>query len=192
MLFWTAYLSFLTGERRASVERQWLHRARREIACVGEVIKLRLVTSAKPISEILILAPWRTQRITGSAFRISFHPDWQIDNRFFNRPIMVHSQILVHRWGPRSRTLALFRRRTYPEFIFVSGAGEKWNSFPFTYNFKVTPLQAFFAACVENKRNRLTVKAHQFHPLCVGVLWTCQSGKVISFSCRLENKNKIK
>ena len=56
----------------------------------------------------------------------------------------------------------------------------------------MTPLQAFFAAWVENKRNQLTVKAHRFHPFCVGVLWTCQSGKVISFSCRLENKNKIK
>ena len=43
-------------------------------------------------------------------------------------------------------------------------------TFPFTYDFKVTPLQAFFAARVEHKRNQLTVKAHQFHPLCVGVL----------------------
>ena len=37
-------------------------------------------------------------------FRISLYPDWQIDNGFVKRPIMVHTQILVHRWGPRTRT----------------------------------------------------------------------------------------
>ena len=30
------------------------------------------------------------QRITGRAFRISSHLDWQIDNGFFNKPIMTH------------------------------------------------------------------------------------------------------
>ena len=29
------------------------------------------------------------QRITGRAFRISSHLDWQIDNGFFNKPIMT-------------------------------------------------------------------------------------------------------
>ena len=38
----------------------------------------------------------------GSAFRISFHFDWQIDNGIFNGPIMARSQILVRRWGPRT------------------------------------------------------------------------------------------
>ena len=32
-------------------------------------------------------------------------PDWQID-----RPIMASTQILVHRWGPRTRISALFCR----------------------------------------------------------------------------------
>ena len=33
------------------------------------------------------------------AFRISFHPDWQIDNGFFNRPIMARTQIPIHWCG---------------------------------------------------------------------------------------------
>ena len=36
-------------------------------------------------------------------FRISLYPEWQIDNGFFKRPIIVHTQILVHRWGPTTR-----------------------------------------------------------------------------------------
>ena len=32
-----------------------------------------------------VLGPQRTQRITASAFQISFHPDWQIHNSFFQR-----------------------------------------------------------------------------------------------------------
>ena len=35
---------------------------------------------------------------------------------------MARNQILVHRWGPRSRISAMFRRRTQPEFSFVCGA----------------------------------------------------------------------
>ena len=54
-------------------------------------------------AEILGLGPQRIKRLTGSAFRISFHPEWQIDNGFFNRPIMARTQILVHRWGHRTR-----------------------------------------------------------------------------------------
>ena len=44
------------------------------------------VTSASNDSvDILVLGSQRTQRITGSAFRISFQPDWQIDNGFFQQ-----------------------------------------------------------------------------------------------------------
>ena len=42
---------------------------------------------------------------------VSLIPDWQIDNSFFNRPIMVCAQILVHRWVPITRILALIQRR---------------------------------------------------------------------------------
>ena len=37
----------------------------------------------------------------------------------YNRPIITHAQILVHRWGPRTRILVLFLRQTQPEFSFV-------------------------------------------------------------------------
>ena len=35
---------------------------------------------------------------TGRALRISFYLDWQINNSIFNGPIMMQTQILVHRW----------------------------------------------------------------------------------------------
>ena len=39
--------------------------------------------------------------LAGRAFQLIFsHPDWQIDNGFFDRPIMAHTKILVNRWGP--------------------------------------------------------------------------------------------
>ena len=31
-----------------------------------------------------------------NAFQISFQPDLQIDNGYFNKPIMAHTEILVH------------------------------------------------------------------------------------------------
>ena len=61
---------------------------------------------------VLVLGFERTRPITESAFRISFQSDWQIDNDFFNRPIMARTQIPVHKWRPRTRISALFRRRT--------------------------------------------------------------------------------
>ena len=41
-----------------------------------------------------------------SHFSSTWLANWQW---FFNRPIMAHTQILVHRWGPRTRISALFR-----------------------------------------------------------------------------------
>ena len=59
----------------------------------------------------------QTQQITRSAFRISFHPDWQIDNGFFNRPIMARTQILVHRWGAGNKDFIA---------IFIDMFAPKW------------------------------------------------------------------
>ena len=56
----------------------------------------------------------RTHWITQSKFQISLQPDWQLNNGFFNRPIMVHTQILVHRWRPRTRISSLACQQTYP------------------------------------------------------------------------------
>ena len=60
-----------------------------------------MVTSAKQRRDnILVLGTQRTQQITGRTLRISFHPDWQIDNGFFNRPVMTRTQILKHTDDP--------------------------------------------------------------------------------------------
>lgn len=53
------------------------------------------------------MVPQGTQRITGKAFRIFFHTDYPIDNGFFNRPVLIRTQILVHRWEPSTRISAL-------------------------------------------------------------------------------------
>ena len=54
----------------------------------------------------------QTQRITGSAFQISCHPDWQLDYSCFNRLIVASTQILIHRWGHRTGISKLFRIQT--------------------------------------------------------------------------------
>ena len=99
---------------------------------------------AAPISLIC----QRTQRITGSAFRISFYPDWQINNDIFNRPVlkMARTQILVHGWGPRTRILALFRRRTFPEFSIVCDVGK-----------------LLFTVCFHRGRKYVSVGARKSH-----------------------------
>ena len=66
----------------------------RKIAIFGE----REATTGNACA-VRRLDPQRTQRITGSAFRVSFHLDWQIDNGIFNRPILTSTQILVHKDG---------------------------------------------------------------------------------------------
>ena len=70
------------------------------------------VCEATPIS--LFWAP-RT-----STFWISFHADSHNDNDLFKRPSTAPKQILIHRWGPRTKISALFRRGTY--FLFI----KKW------------------------------------------------------------------
>ena len=63
----------------------------------------RILTSVSNVCEEALMSLFRaprTQRITGRAFRISFHLVWQIDIG------MACTQILVPRWGPEQR----FRR----------------------------------------------------------------------------------
>ena len=71
----------------------------------------------------------RTQWNTGSAFRISFHLYWPIDNGFTTS----QSWRVPKSWytgeegwgggGGRKRLSAPFRRRSSPEFSFVCGTG---------------------------------------------------------------------
>ena len=66
---------------------------RRNLTWVGNVCK------AAPIS--LFWSPKGFNKlITGNAFRISFHPDWQNDDGFSNTPIMASTQVWEHRWDP--------------------------------------------------------------------------------------------
>ena len=46
---------------------------------------------------------------------VPIQPDWQIDNGLFNRPVMVHTQILIHRWGPRKR----FNKKKFSSVFWV-------------------------------------------------------------------------
>ena len=51
----------------------------------------------------------RTQRITGSAFRISFNLDWLMDNDIFNRVIMARTQTPGTQVVIQNMNSALFR-----------------------------------------------------------------------------------
>ena len=60
-------------------------------ACIADINESRLVTSVKWCGDPCS-GPRRTRRIIGSAFRISYHPDWQIVNRFLiGQPCGVYS-----------------------------------------------------------------------------------------------------
>ena len=49
--------------------------------------------------------------------KICLHPDGQINKGFLNRPIMVCTQILVHRRGPGTRILTLFHRHSNQSLV---------------------------------------------------------------------------
>ena len=83
--------------------------------CVRHGLTLVSNVCATASADILVLGPQRTQPITRSVYQFSFHLGKQINNGFFNWPIMMHTQILVHRWRPRRRVSALFQI-TWTEF----------------------------------------------------------------------------
>ena len=57
------------------------------VSSVCEAAPLSLFCAGHGLNEL--------PRITGNALRISLQPDWQINNGFFNRPIMARSEILL-------------------------------------------------------------------------------------------------
>ena len=64
----------------------------------------------------------RIPRSTLPPGRISLQPYWQIDNGFFNGPILVFTQVLIRRLEPVTRISALFRlRRDIPETGPITG-----------------------------------------------------------------------
>ena len=81
------------------------------LACVADVIQPRFVTTATqrrdpcsgPSTDSMNYRKWVSNFV---------YPDWQINNGFFNRPIMVRTQILVHSWGgPEQRFRRCFEER---------------------------------------------------------------------------------
>ena len=83
-----------------------LHR-RRNLTLVSNVC------TAAAISLFFVLVPDGLNELPEMGFIISFHSDWQINNGFFNRPIMGHTQILVQRWWPRTRISAIVHNFFY-------------------------------------------------------------------------------
>ena len=69
-------------------------------------------------TEILVLGPRRTRWITGSAFRISFRLNWQMDNGIFYRLIMVMERNknfdAVSQTDLTRVQFRLYRRLSYP------------------------------------------------------------------------------
>ena len=89
------------------------------LACVVDVIQ--------PVSNVceavLICLFWTGRSPTDSTNCwncVSNFPSTWLANRqwLFNRPIVVCTQIQVHRWRPSTGISALFRRRTSPEIKF--------------------------------------------------------------------------
>ena len=60
----------------------------------------------------LFCAPNRLNEVLEMHFEFSFILIGKSTMVFFNRPIMVHTRIPVHSWGPRTRILEPFCRQT--------------------------------------------------------------------------------
>ena len=120
-------------------------------ACVSYVILLRftrLVTSAKQWRYPCSRPPTDSMKSPEMRFEFPFILIGKLTIAFFfNKPVMVRNQILVHRWGPRARILALFRRRTWPELSFVCGTGQ---GFIATFKFFLKLLSTLIYHSVEH------------------------------------------
>ena len=82
-------------------------------ACVADGTLPRLVTSATK-ADILVKGPTNYRK----GILNFLHPDQEINNRPFNKTIMVLTQVLERRWGSRTMILVLFCRWTQPEVQF--------------------------------------------------------------------------
>ena len=85
---------------------QWISCSLR---CRGNLTPVSNVCEAAPIS--LFWAPNGLNELPEVHFQFPFNLIGKSTMAFFNRPIMARAQILVHGWEPRTRILALFRRR---------------------------------------------------------------------------------
>ena len=102
---------FLLKEESTIILKLWLVSLRRKrystsVSNVGEAV---------PIS--LFWAPNGLNELPEVGFELA-NRHWH-----FKQTNMARTKILVHRWKPRTRISALFRRWTWPEFSFLCGAG---------------------------------------------------------------------
>ena len=129
----------------------------------------------------------------------NFPSTWlvKIDNGSFNRPIMARTQILIHRWGPRTSISALFRRRAKPEFSF-----RLWR------RLMATLLTSFHKTIIEVRFNLLQFCSFapsflylpcylyllfMFHSVLVAVsnVWILIKFSLINFLCNRESWHQI-
>ena len=83
------------------------------LTCIADISNLTVVSNVcKAVPMSLFWASNRFNGLLEMHFEISLQSDWQIDlsNAIFNRPIMVCTQILGHRWRPITKSLALFHK----------------------------------------------------------------------------------
>ena len=72
------------------------------LARVADVIQPRLATSAKQCRHSCS-GPSTDSMTYRKCVSNFLYPDWQINNSFFNRPVMARTQILVHSWGAQNK-----------------------------------------------------------------------------------------
>ena len=104
------------GLRDAFVGRERVMKPSSKNVCGGDLYsnslrRRRNLTSVSNVCEAASRSLFRTNGLN----ELPEFPFNLIDKStmgFFNRPIMARTQILVHRWGPRTRISVLFCRRT--------------------------------------------------------------------------------
>ena len=72
------------------------------LACVADVIQPRFVTTATQRRDPCSGPPTDSMNYRKCVWNF-LYPDWQINNGFFNRPVMARTQILVHSWGAQNK-----------------------------------------------------------------------------------------
>ena len=111
---WPPFTHDVHGIIRGSNSHLWenLHRAKgKHCKCVScplnrlhHRFNLTLVRNVcESVPRSLVWAPYGLSKLPEVCFKFLFNMIGKSVMAFFNGPIMVRTQILVHRWGPRTR-----------------------------------------------------------------------------------------
>ena len=111
---WPRFTLDVHGIIRGSNSHLWenLHRAKgKRCKCVScplnrlhHRFNLTLVRNVcETVPRSLVWAPYGLSKLLEVCFKFLFNMIGKSAMAFFNRPIMARTQILVHRWGPRTR-----------------------------------------------------------------------------------------